>query len=48
MTWKYDDCSYGLVETEMHVLFECIFYEEDGERWRGVVGYLRMVWMNKK
>ena len=25
MTWKYDDCRYGcgLVETEMHVLFEC-------------------------
>ena len=33
MTWKYDDCSCGLVETEMHMLFECILYER--ERWRG-------------
>ena len=34
MTRKYDDCrcGCGLVETEMHVLFECTLYEEkDGE-----------------
>ena len=43
MTWKYDDCrcGYGLVETEMHVLFECTLYEEERERWRGTVGYLK-------
>ena len=43
MTWKYDDCRcvYGLVETEMHVLFECTLYEEERERWRGAVGYLK-------
>ena len=42
MTWKYDDCRCvcGLVETEMHVLFECTLYEER-ERWRGAVGYLK-------
>ena len=28
-----------VVETEMHVLFECTLYEE--ERWRGAVGYLK-------
>ena len=41
MTWKYDDyrCGCGLVETEMHMLFECTLYE--GERWRGAVGYLK-------
>ena len=39
MTWKYDDCrcGCGLVETEMHVLFECTLYEEERERWRGAV-----------
>ena len=33
MTWKYDDCrcSCGLVETEIHMLFECILYEEERE-----------------
>ena len=43
MTWKYDDCRCvcGLVETEMHVLFECTLYEEERERWRGAVGYLK-------
>ena len=43
MTWKYDDCrcGCGLVETEMHVLFECTLYEEERERWRGTVGYLK-------
>ena len=43
MTWKYDDCrcGCGLVETEMHVLFECTLYEEERERWRGAVGYLK-------
>ena len=37
MTWKYDDCRCvcGLVETEMHVLFECTLYEEERERWTG-------------
>ena len=42
MTWKYDDCrgGCGLVETEMHVLFECSLYKEERERWRGAVGYL--------
>ena len=42
MTWEYDDCrcGCGLVETEMHVLFECTLYEEERERWRGAVGYL--------
>ena len=25
----------------MHVLFECIVYDEEIGRWRGVVGYLR-------
>ena len=39
MTWKYDDCSCGLVEREMHVLFVCTLYE--GERWRGAVDYLK-------
>ena len=31
MTWKYDDCMCGggLVETEMHMLFECTLYEEE-------------------
>ena len=39
MTWKYTDCrcGCGLVETEMHVLFECTLYE--GERWRGAGGW---------
>ena len=43
MTWKYDDCRCvcGLVETEMYVLFECTLYEEERERWRGAVGYLK-------
>ena len=43
MTWKYDGCrrGCGLVETEMHVLFECTLYEEERERWRGAVGYLK-------
>ena len=43
MTSKYDDCwcGCGLVETEMHVLFECTLYEEERERWRGAVGYLK-------
>ena len=43
MTWKYDECrcGCGLVETEMHVLFECTLYEEERERWRGAVGYLK-------
>ena len=43
MTWKYDNCicGRGLVETEIHVLFEYTFYEEERERWRGVVGYLK-------
>ena len=43
MTWKNDDCrcSCGLVETEMHVLFECTLYEEERKRWRGAVGYLK-------
>ena len=27
--------------TEMHVLFECTLYEEDIERWRVAVGYLK-------
>ena len=36
ITWKYDACRCGcgiIVETEMHVLFECTLYEEekDGE-----------------
>ena len=31
----------GLVETEMYVLFECTLYEEERERWRGAVGYLK-------
>ena len=30
-----------VVETEMHVLFECTLYEKEGERWRGDVGYLK-------
>ena len=25
----------------MHVLFECTLYEEERERWRGSVGYLK-------
>ena len=43
ITWKYDDCrcGCGLVETEMHVLFDCTLYEEERERWIGVVGYLK-------
>ena len=43
MTWKYNDCrcGCGLVETKMHVLFECTLYEEERERWRGAVGYLK-------
>ena len=28
-----------VVEDEMHVLLECMLYEE--ERWRGAVGYLK-------
>ena len=41
--WKYDDCRCGCgrVETEMHMLFECTLYEEERERWRGAVGYLK-------
>ena len=33
MTWKYDDdkCRCGLVETEKHVLFECIYMEKKEE-----------------
>ena len=40
VTWKYGDCrcGCGLVETEMHVLFECTLYGEERERWRGAVG----------
>ena len=32
MAWKYDDCrcGCGVVETEMHVLFECTFMKEKG------------------
>ena len=43
MTWKYDDClcGCGLVEIEMYVLFDCTLYEEELERWRGAVGYLK-------
>ena len=43
MTWKYDACrcGCGLVETVMHVLFECTLYEEERERWKGAVGYLK-------
>ena len=29
------------METEIHVLFECTSYEEERERWRGTVGYLK-------
>ena len=31
MIWKYDDdkCRCGLVETEMHVLFECTLYGDE-------------------
>ena len=33
MAWKYDcRCGHGLLETGMHVLFECTIFE--GERWR--------------
>ena len=41
MTWKYYDCrcGCGLMETEMHVLFECTSYK--GERWIGAAGYLK-------
>ena len=39
MTWQNDDCSCGLVETEMHVVFECTLYEEERESWRVAVGY---------
>ena len=41
MAWQYNDCrcGCGLVEPEMHVLFECTLYER--ERWRGAVGYLK-------
>ena len=28
-----------VVETEMHMLFQCTLYE--GERWSGAVGYLK-------
>ena len=43
MTWKYVDCrcGCGLVETNMHELFECTLYEKERERWRGAVGYLK-------
>ena len=43
MAWKYDDCRCrcGLVETEMHMLFECTSYGEERERWKGVVGDLK-------
>ena len=43
MTWKYDDCrcGCGLVETESHILFECTLYEEERERWRRTVRYLK-------
>ena len=43
MAWKYDDCrcGCGLVETEMHMLFEGTLCEEERERWRGAVGYLK-------
>ena len=45
MTYKSDDCrcGCGLVETEMHVLFECTLYEEGREIYRGVVVYLKDV-----
>ena len=34
MAWNYDDdkCECGVVETEMHVLFECTLYGEETER----------------
>ena len=40
VAWKYYHCrcGCGLVETEMHVLFECTLYGEERERWRGAVG----------
>ena len=43
MTWKYDNCrcGCGLVETEIHLLFEYTLYGEERERWRGVVGDLK-------
>ena len=43
MTLKYDDyrCWCGRVETEIHVLFECTLYEEERERCREAVGYLK-------
>ena len=30
-----------VVETEMHVLFECTLYAGERERWGGAVGYLK-------
>ena len=41
ITWKHDDCGCvcGLVETEIHVLFECTLYREERERWRADVRY---------
>ena len=45
-------CGCGLVETEMHVLFECTLYGEERERWRGAVGDLKgwygWTWNNKR
>ena len=43
MELRYDACRCGcvLMETEMHVLFECTLYGEERERWRGAVGDLK-------
>ena len=43
IAWKYDDCmcGYGIVETEMHVVFECTLYGEERERWRWTVKDLK-------
>ena len=36
MTWKYNDYRCGC-----YFLFECTSYEEERERWRWAVGYLK-------
>ena len=43
MAWTYDDykSGCGLMETEIHVLFECTSYGEERERWRGAVRDLK-------
>ena len=43
IAWKYDycRCGCGIMETEMHVLFECTLSGEERERWRGAVGDLK-------